>query len=212
MCRGLRVTYKIDFGLDVWIYWHLIQYSELQRYRYSHTLQFTITHATDLSVFIVRILATDFHTVLILVSLQLQHTWSLLCTVYLRSFHFFSIASDRHLQNLAQFLTTLSNDLLGPLLVSQQALCRKHSFPIVEKACLLIRCLAMSILLWCAYASARICLPNYCLAMGLYVRIIVNAVQRDSICRYLFPLHILVSRPSSEGIRSHVQELLLQIT
>jgi hypothetical protein len=34
-----------------------------------HTLQFTVTHALDFSVFTSRILSTDFHTVLIPVSL-----------------------------------------------------------------------------------------------------------------------------------------------
>jgi hypothetical protein len=47
------------------------QYSELQRYRYLHTLQFTVTHPQGLSVFISRILATDFITVS--PSLQITH-------------------------------------------------------------------------------------------------------------------------------------------
>jgi hypothetical protein len=37
--RGLRMTYKMGFGLDDWIYWHLIHstryYRQLQRYRWS---------------------------------------------------------------------------------------------------------------------------------------------------------------------------------
>jgi hypothetical protein len=36
----------------------------------------------------------------------------------------------------------------------------------------------------------------------LNYRIIVNTVQCDLICRYLLPLHVSVSWPSSEGIRS----------
>jgi hypothetical protein len=47
---------------DDWIYWHLIHisldYRQLQRYRYSHTLQFTVTHALSIPVFTSRILAT----------------------------------------------------------------------------------------------------------------------------------------------------------
>jgi hypothetical protein len=40
----------------------------------------------------------------------------------------------------------------------------------LEKACLLICCLAIDVLFLRAYASARICLPGRCLAMGLYVK------------------------------------------
>jgi hypothetical protein len=43
---------------------------------------------------------------------------------------------------------------------------------IVEKASLLIRCLAIDVLLLRAYASAGMCLPSRCLAMGLYVTIL----------------------------------------
>jgi hypothetical protein len=62
MCRGLRVTYKTGFGLDDWIYWHLID-TVLDYRKYSaiadlHTLQFTVTHAVRFSVFTSRILAT----------------------------------------------------------------------------------------------------------------------------------------------------------
>jgi hypothetical protein len=53
----------MDSGLYDWIYWHLIystrNYRQLQRYRYSHILQFTVTHALGSSVFTSPILATD---------------------------------------------------------------------------------------------------------------------------------------------------------
>jgi hypothetical protein len=48
---------------------------------------------------------------------------------------------------------------------------RKHSLFVVEKACLMIRCLEMDVLLLRAYALAGMCLPSRCLAMGLYVTI-----------------------------------------
>jgi hypothetical protein len=62
-------------------------------------------------------------------------------------------------------------------------------------------------------ASRQIHLSNkFCLNLILFIlvrhtsklnyRIIVNTVQCDSICRYLLPLHVSVSWPSSEGIRS----------
>jgi hypothetical protein len=57
------VTYKTDFRLDDWIYWHLIHSTRSYR-KYSsiadlHTLQLTVTHALGFSVFTSRILATD---------------------------------------------------------------------------------------------------------------------------------------------------------
>jgi hypothetical protein len=55
-------AWLIDGVLDS-IYSHLIHstrnYRKLQRYRYSHSLQFTVTHALGFSVFTSRILATD---------------------------------------------------------------------------------------------------------------------------------------------------------
>jgi hypothetical protein len=48
----------------------------------------------------------------------------------------------------------------------------KHGLSIVEKACLLIRCSAMNVLLLHACASAGMCLQSRCLAMGLYVTIL----------------------------------------
>jgi hypothetical protein len=41
---------------------------------YLHTLQFIVTHALEFLVFISHILATDFHTIVIPVSLELQIT------------------------------------------------------------------------------------------------------------------------------------------
>jgi hypothetical protein len=48
---------------------------------------------------------------------------------------------------------------------------RKHSLSIVEKACLLIRCLATDVIFLRVYAFAVMCLPSRCLAMGLEVTI-----------------------------------------
>jgi hypothetical protein len=57
------VTYKTGFGLDDWIYSHVIHTTQDYR-QYSaiadlHTLQFTVTHALRFSVFTRRFLATD---------------------------------------------------------------------------------------------------------------------------------------------------------
>jgi hypothetical protein len=61
----------------------------------------------------------------------------------------------------------------------------EHSLSI-EKACLLIRCLAMDVVLLRAYGSAGMCLPSRCLVMNLYnttfmsfdwIHMIQNSVQ-----------------------------------
>jgi hypothetical protein len=45
----------------------------------------------------------------------------------------------------------------------------ENSLSTVEKACLVIRCLAMDVLILRSYASVGMCLRSRCLAMGLYV-------------------------------------------
>jgi hypothetical protein len=68
------------FGLDDWIYWNIYtvlgtigNYSAIADL---HTLQLTVTHSLDFSVFTSRILATDFITVSL--SLQITHEVSIL--------------------------------------------------------------------------------------------------------------------------------------
>jgi hypothetical protein len=61
---------------------------------------------------------------------------------------FFFITFDCHLQNLTQFLTTTnSNDFLCAFIPPRHGPHRKHNLYIVEKTCVLIRCLALSVLL-----------------------------------------------------------------
>jgi hypothetical protein len=59
----MRVTYKTGFGLDDWIYLHLINtsrnYKQYNAIIDLHTLHFTVTHERGFSVFTSRILATD---------------------------------------------------------------------------------------------------------------------------------------------------------
>jgi hypothetical protein len=64
-----------------------------------------------------------------------------------------------------------SNDLLCPFITPRRGPRRKHSLSIVEKACLLIRCSAMDVLLLRALTPAVMRLLSRCLAMGLYVTI-----------------------------------------
>jgi hypothetical protein len=154
--------------------------SELQAIqRYSHTLQVTVTHTSVLSLL---------HSPLV-VSWQRIHngftvtsnqTWSPFCTVELISCHFFSITFDCHLQNSTQFLITTNwNEILCPFITPRHGPRRKH-MPSIEKASLLIRCLAVDVLLLRAYASAGMCLPSRCLAMGLYVTIFITTRHRAS--------------------------------
>jgi hypothetical protein len=51
-------------------------------------------------------------------------------------------------------------------------LCTDHAentASIVKEVCLLIRCLAMNVLLFRAFASAEMYLPSRCLAVGMHV-------------------------------------------
>jgi hypothetical protein len=103
---------------------------------------------------------------------------------------------------LSQLLiTTLSNDLLWPLIIYRHGPRRKHSLCIVEKACLLIHCLAMDVLLLRAYASAEMCLPSRCLAMGLYIKIfcgtpLLHCSQKPAACAYLSQMNPVHTIPS----------------
>jgi hypothetical protein len=78
LCRPYIVTYfgVCDYrrALDLIIGFIALTHSTLNYRQYSaiadlHTLQFTVTRALGFSVFTSRILATDFNTVFILVSL-----------------------------------------------------------------------------------------------------------------------------------------------
>jgi hypothetical protein len=62
------------------------------------------------------------------------------------------------------------------------------AYSIVEKACLLIRCIAMDLILLLAYSSAGMCLPSRCLAMGLYVTIFLP-------CAFVLPSFYDISQP-----------------
>jgi hypothetical protein len=83
-----RIYVTVD-GVLVWMIWFIALIHSTRDYRWYnviadlHTLQFAVAHALGFSVFTIRILATDFSTVIIVVSLQMQHTWSLLCTAKL---------------------------------------------------------------------------------------------------------------------------------
>jgi hypothetical protein len=76
-CLGVCVTYRRV--LDWMIVFIALIHSTRNYKKYSaiadlHTLQFTVTHTVRFSVFTSPILATDFNTIVIPVSLKLQHT------------------------------------------------------------------------------------------------------------------------------------------
>jgi hypothetical protein len=103
------------------------------------------------------------------------------------SCHFFSITMDWHLQNSTQFSTTPSNNHVCRFITPRHGPRRKHSLSIVDKTCLLIRCLEMDVLLLSAYASAVMYLWSCYLVMDLYVIIYkrtcgnLTTVHRDVI-------------------------------
>jgi hypothetical protein len=139
------------------------------------TLQFTVTHALGFSVLTNRLLATD-----------LQKSHGHFKSHMKSSFHsllpflsFLLLTFDcHHLPQLDQNLDN-SIDFLCPFITPRQWPRRKHSLCIVQKACLLILCLAMEVLLLAAHPSAGICLLSRCLAMGLYVTILFSSHSPD---------------------------------
>jgi hypothetical protein len=168
---GVRVIYKMGSGLYDWIYWYLIHstrnYRQFQHYRYSHTLQFTVTHALGFSVFTSRILATDFITALLALRITHEVFFSqpnsflpLFCNDQFRySTHFNSSAPkliswqagvsklDSSLHWTAStelfFITTLH----GPH--------RKHSLSIIGNAYLQRRCILTEVTICCLRISCR---------------------------------------------------------
>jgi hypothetical protein len=84
-----------------------------------------------------------------------------------------------------QFLTgTHANGLLYPV-IKRHGPHKKHNLSITEKACLLIRCLAIDVLLLRALASGGMCLLN---SWGLYVTIIINNTSNFVFCKDPFVL------------------------
>jgi hypothetical protein len=81
---------------------------------------------------------------------------------------------------LCKLLTTPSNDLLYSFITPRYGSGRKHRLSTAEKACLLIRCLAMDVLLLRALAPAGMCLPSRCLAMGLNVTIFCRVCTKQA--------------------------------
>jgi hypothetical protein len=107
-----------------------------------HISQFTVTHALGSS------LSLHFSypsNGFISLSLPLPNTHEVIFAPS-NYCHIFSITLDCHLQNSTQFMTTThSNDLLCLSVITRHGPRRKRSLSIVEKACLLIRCLAMGL-------------------------------------------------------------------
>jgi hypothetical protein len=68
---------------------------------------------------------------------------------------------------LWSFCSMLPNNSLLPLCTAHT----ENTASVVKKACLLIRCVTIDVLLLHALAPAGMCLPSRCLAMGIHVTI-----------------------------------------
>jgi hypothetical protein len=177
----------MDFGLDDWIYWHLVHtarnYRQYSAIAILHTLQFTVTHTHSdyqysLVVYRKRInnslIVTSNHTrILFLHSLQF-----LLSHLRLPSPELNPILDISQLKWALLQLNTISFWQLIPWdfpLYSFGADTRK-------KGCRFLYLIVLGVLLLLALASAGMCLPSR-LTMGLYVTIIyVSTVDRYSLC------------------------------
>jgi hypothetical protein len=148
-----------------------------------HGSQFIVAHALGFSVFNSRILATDIWQSRCHIKSHMKSSFHRLIPSFPFLLPHLGLPSpelDQILDNSlkwtllqmnSQLLTTKSNDLLCPFINPRQGLHKKHSLFIVAKACLLIRCLEMDVLLLRAFASAGMCLPSRCPAMGIRVTV-----------------------------------------
>jgi hypothetical protein len=136
MWRGFSNT---GFGFDVWIYWHLIQCSELHAITalslFSHFIGngFPYSSYSSLTVTAAHI-KSSLRLVIPFLPFLLNHLW---------------LSSPEFGPILDNFLKRPSLSLYSP----RHGPSRKHRLSIVEKACLLLRCVAMDLILWRAYAS-----------------------------------------------------------
>jgi hypothetical protein len=94
------------------------------------------------------------------------------------------ILSGWRLKTRVYSITADSNNLLCPYITPHHGPRRKHSLSIVEKACSLIRCLAIDVLLLPAYACTGMCLSSHCLIMGLYITVCLFVQYDYSIYSY----------------------------
>jgi hypothetical protein len=104
------VTFKTRFGLDDWIYWHLIQttwdYRQYSAIATLHTFQFTSARTLGSSVFTSRILATYLQQSRCHFKSNMNSSFHSLIIPFC---HFFSVTFDCHLQNTTHFFTTQMN-------------------------------------------------------------------------------------------------------
>jgi hypothetical protein len=89
--------------------------------------------------------------------------------------------------------TTFSNDIFLSLYKPSARTTQKTTLSIVEKACLLIRCLTTDVQFLRAYALEGMCLPSRCLAMGLYHTILL-LFQSGFTFVLKFPQQIIIPR------------------
>jgi hypothetical protein len=168
------VTYKTGSRFDDWFYWHLIHshnsgLQSVTALSLIYPFYSSPSHTHYGSVFTSLILATD---------LSQSHCdfKSHTKSSFHGLIHFLSFLSNHLPMPSPEFDPILENNWLKrlslPLYNHSARTTQKSSLYNVEKACLLIRILAVGVLLLRAYVSAGKCLPSHCLVVGLYVTIL----------------------------------------
>jgi hypothetical protein len=222
--RGCCVTYMKGFGLDDWIYWHLINstrnYRQYSAIAILHTLQFTVAHALEFSVFTSRILATD---------LQLSHSHfkSHMTTSLHRlipSLPLFCSCQFRRLDSI-QFLCSQAHILAGWRLEIRLSLTRLLLLYTAENFFITTlhgQCRKHCLYCWrgvftaplpsnrhpiVASVGSRDIVPNCCLVMGLYVTIFMY------ICTWILSfLWVILNRITSIQILARISLIIWRIT
>jgi hypothetical protein len=158
----------MDFGLDDWIYWHLIhtardyrQYSALADL---HSLQFTVTHTLGFSVFTSCILATELQQSHCHFKSHMKSSFHslppflpLFCNCQFRGLNSARIPVSWHPETRLFTPRLLFYTVRHFLITTLHEPRRKHSLYYLGSV-LLICCLTMVILLLCVFASAGVCL------------------------------------------------------
>jgi hypothetical protein len=136
------VTYKTGSGLDDWIYWHLIHSTRDYRQYSAIAIYSSPLHTISCNGFITVChfrahMMSYFHRLIPSLPFLINHP------------RLPSPELDPIIDN-----NSLSNDPLCPIVTPPYGSRRKQRLSVVEKACLLIRCLAIDVLLLLALASA----------------------------------------------------------
>jgi hypothetical protein len=161
------MTYNTCFGLDDWIYFHLIHSHNRDYGNYSaiailHTFQFTVAHALGISVFTSRVLATDLSQSHCHFNSHMKSSWHSLIFLAVSSQSLLTIVSRTRPISLPT--TVLSSFVfclywLCHLVTPGHVPKRKHRL-YCWRGVFSRRCLAIDVLLFRTFASAGMCLAS----------------------------------------------------